>query len=213
MASPLTERQNEALEFVRTYVRENRKPPTFVEIGAALSIRSTNAVSKLVRALVDKGHLRHTPNVARGLALADDDAHGAHPGDAPLLPLLGRVSSDTPSRLRQRPSAYLTVDPSLLARADPDACLVARAGDDGMNSDGIRKGDLVVAHEGSERRSGDIVLAIVGDLALVRRYDYVNGRIHLRPADRRYTVETASPGEPRVYVVGRVLTVIRRLLG
>lgn len=211
MATPLTERQNDALEFVRAYVREHRKPPTFVEIGRAMNIRSTNAVSKLVRALVDKGYLTHTPNVARGLGLATDDPLAGGGADTPLLPVLGRVSSAQPDRLRARPSAYLAVDLSLLGRAEPDACVVARVGDDGMNGDGIRKGDLVVAEDGVAPRNGDLALVVAGETPLVRRYAFANGRAHLRAADRHYSDLTFGPRDPGYLVVGRVLTVIRRI--
>ncbi len=211
MPTPLTERQNEALEFVREHIREQRKPPTFAEIGRALGIRSTNAVSKLVRALVDKGHLAHTPHVAHGISLADTDPLAAGNSAAPLLLVLGRVSSAAPDRLRVRPSAYLTIDPLLLGRADPDACLVARAGDDGMNSDGVRKGDFVVVEETDAVKSGEMALFLVGESLVVRRHHLANERLHLRPADRRYTEETYVPGDPRCHVVGRVLAVVRKV--
>ncbi len=211
MATPLTERQDLALDFFRAYVREHRKPPTLAEIGSAMDIRSTNAVSKLVRALVDKGHLTHTPNVARGLSLADDDPLAGTTG-APLLPILGRVSSAEPDRLRTRPSGYFAADASLTGRADPDACLVGRAGDDGMNGDGVRKGDLVVVEETDAIKSGEMALFLVGEKLVVRRHHLANGRLHLRPADRRYTEETYIPGEPACLVVGRVLAVVRKVV-
>ena len=62
MPEPLTERQNEAYEFILAQVRDHRAVPTLREIGQALGIRSSNAVTKLVRALVAKGYLLHTPH-------------------------------------------------------------------------------------------------------------------------------------------------------
>ena len=64
----LTQRQNAVYEFVRAYVREHGKPPTLKEIGAALSIRSTNGVSKHLHALEQKHYIRRLPNEARGTA-------------------------------------------------------------------------------------------------------------------------------------------------
>lgn len=212
MSTPLTERQNDAIDFIRRYVRAHQKPPTFVEIGAELGIRSTNAVSKLVRALVAKGYLTHTPNVARGLTLAADDPLARSGGNAPLLPILDRASSTTPKRLRERPSAYLALDASLLGRADPEACVVARVGDDGMVGDGIRKGDLAVAEDGVAPRSGDLALVLAGETMLVRRYAFANGRAHLRAADRHYSDISFAPRDPAYLVVGRLLTVIRRVV-
>ena len=70
----LTERQNQVYEHVRAYFREHSKPPTLKEIGDALSIRSTNGVSKHLHALEQKGYIRRLPNEARGIVLTDSAA-------------------------------------------------------------------------------------------------------------------------------------------
>ena len=211
MRSRLTERQNQVLEFVRAYLREHRKPPTYQEIGDALAIRSTNGVRKQLLALEDKGYLRREPRAARGLFLLDDEPDPfALDAGPPTLPVVSRTRSDEPEALRSRPAGSLAVDPRLLGRADPDRCLLARAGDDGMNGDGIRKGDLLLVEETDALSSGSVVAALVGDQLLARRYDFANGRVHLRPADRTYGEETFAPGDPGCHVIGPVLALIRR---
>lgn len=215
MSDALTERQNEAYEFIRAYHRQHRKPPTYTEIAQALSIRSLNAVVKVLRALEAKGYLTRTPNVARGLTLsAPDDPYALDEEAAPQLPVVSRTSSATPETLRKRPAAYLAVDRSLLPRTtDPDTCLVGRAGDDGMNGDGIRKGDLVVVEECTPGalHPNELAAVLVGEAFLVRRVHLLNGRLHLRVADRRYTEETYPPGDPKCHLVGRVTAVLRRV--
>ena len=74
MKARLTERQNQAYEFIRSYLRQHRRPPTLKEIGGALGIRSSNGVFKLLQALEHKGYIRRVPHEARGLSLAEDDA-------------------------------------------------------------------------------------------------------------------------------------------
>ena len=58
MKPRLTARQNEAYEFIRLYMRTQRKPPTLKEIGGNLGIRSSNGVFKLLKALEKKGYIR-----------------------------------------------------------------------------------------------------------------------------------------------------------
>lgn len=214
MRERLTERQNQVYEFVRAYVRERGKPPTLQEIGRALALRSTHAVHKLVAALEKKGYVTKTPNEARGLALvgAGDDAFAFDEGP-PSLPLVSRTSSREPERLRVRPAGYLHVDPRLVDRADPDRCLVGRAGDDGMNGDGIRKGDFLVVEEAepADLRNGEVVCVLLEERLVARRFDAANGRLHFRPADRTYAEEVFAPGDPGCHVVGRVLAVMRKL--
>ena len=208
----LTKRQDDAYEFIRGFLREHRKPPTLQEIGDALGIRSTNGVFKLLKALEAKGHITREPNAARGLRLVDaeDDPFALDDG-LPNLPLISRTASDQPEQLRLRPTRYFALDPYFLGKADPEACLVARAGDDGMNGDGIHKGDFLVVEEMDRRRlrNGDLAAFLVGEALLARRYHFANSRIHLRPADRHYTEETFVPDDPGCYVVGRIVGVVR----
>ena len=216
MKQGLTQRQNEAYEFIRSYMRDHRKPPTLTEIGDALGIASTNGVYKLLQALEKKGYIEREKHAARGLRLVDDE-----PGDpfalsdsVPSLPVVSRTASDRPERLRQRPSGFLTVDDRLLRTArDADACLIGRAGDDGMNGDGIRKGDFLLIEEmpWDDLENGTVAAFLVQELLLARRFHFANGMIHLRPADRHYTEETFPPQDPGCYVIGRVLGLMRML--
>lgn len=213
MKERLTQRQNEGYEFIRRFMREERKPPTLREIGEALGIRSTNGVSKLVRALEKKGYLEREAHAARGLRLVEEerDPFSMNTGP-PELPVVSRTPSDRPEELRKRPSGYLAVDPYLLREArDPDACLVGRAGDDGMNGDGIRKGDFLLIEERPVRElsNGTMAAFLVRSELHARRYYFANGKLHLRPADRTYTEETFPPGDPECHPVGRILGLFR----
>jgi len=210
----LTERQNQAYEFVREFMRTHRKPPTLQEIGSALGIQSTNGVYKLLKALEEKGHIEREPHAARGLRLVDaDDDPFSMDATLPNLPLISRTASDQPARLRDSPRRYLSVDPSLLGRVREDDCLLALAGDDGMNGDGIHKGDLLIIEEvpWQRLRREEIAAFLVGEELRVRRFVFTNDRIHLRPSDRHYTEEMFAPNDPGCHVIGRVIGLMRRL--
>lgn len=214
MKARLTERQNQAYEFIRSYMRTHRKPPTLQEIGAALDIRSSNGVFKLLQALEQKGYIVRKPHEARGLALTESDDPFSLDDALPNLMVVSRTASDQPQLLRSRPSGYLTVDPYFLkGTADVDACLIGRAGDDGMNGAGIRKGDFLIVEEvpWKDLRNGEMAAFLVRDEFHARQFYFANGRIHLRPADRTYTEETFPPDDPSCYVVGRVVGVMRRM--
>ncbi|GIV58653.1 MAG: hypothetical protein KatS3mg042_1566 [Rhodothermaceae bacterium] len=213
MKARLTPRQDETYEFIRTYVRTHRKPPTLQEIAAALGLRSVNAVSKLVRALEQKGYLEREAHAARGLRLVEAEDPYQLDDLAPSLPVVSRTASHEPERLRERPAAYLTVDPYFLRGiSDPDRCLLARAGDDGMNHAGIHKGDLLIVEERPWRdlRGGEVVAVLIEEALLARHFFFANERLHLRPANRLYTEETFAPEDPRCHIVGRVIGLMRR---
>ena len=211
----LTKRQNDVYEHIRAYVREQGKPPTLQNIGDALGIRSTNGVTKHLHALEQKGYIRRIPHEARGIELLDGGADAfAFDSDVPSLPLVSRTDSANPDALRRRPKGFLFTDPLLLDRADEDDCLIGRAGDDGMSDLGIFKGDYLVIEERRWRRldreAGLLVAALTGDLLVARQFTYVNGKIHLRPANRSYPKETYGPRDETCHVIGPILSVMRR---
>lgn len=210
----LTQRQDEAYDFIRDYLREERKPPTLKEIGDALGIRSTNGVYKLLQALEKKGYIEREKHAARSIRLVDDSTRDPLAGDdgMPMLPVVSRTASDQPERLRDRPRRLLSVDDRLLPRrCNPDDCIIGPAGDDGMNGDGILKGDLLLIEEmdWDDIPNGVVAAFLVGEKLQARRFDYANGRLHLRPASRHYTEETYPPDTPECYVIGRVVGLIR----
>jgi repressor LexA len=212
--TPLTQRQNEAYEFIRGYVDQHRKPPTMQEIGDALGIASTNGVYKLLEALEKKGWIEREKHAARGIRLPDEDQDPfGMGGGLPSLPVVSRTPSDQPETLRDRPRGTLSVDDRLLREADdPDACLIAPAGDDGMNGVGIYKGDLLLIEEKdwSDLETGTLVAALLEETLIPREFYFANRRIHLRPEDRHYSEETFPPKHPGCYVIGRLLGLIRR---
>lgn len=211
----LTQRQNDAYEFIRGFMDRHRKPPTMEEIGEALGIASTNGVYKLLQALEKKGWIEREKHAARSIRLVDEDRDPfGMDGGVPRLPLVSRTPSDEPERLRERPRGTLSVDDRLLREAsDPDACLVGQAGDDGMNGAGIRKGDLLLIEEmdRDDLDNGVLVAALVEEQLLPREYYFANRRIHLRPADRHYSEDTFPPKHPGCHIIGRLLGLIRTL--
>ena len=210
----LTERQNQVYEHVRAYFREHSKPPTLKEIGAALSIRSANGVSKHLHALEQKGYIRRLPNEARGIVLTDTGADAfAFDAEVPSLPLVSRTNSAQPETLRRRPRGFLYADPLFLGDGEEDDCLFGRAGDDGMSGLGIFKGDyLVIEEKRWQRLDNDaVVAALVGDLLLVRTFTFSEGRLTLRPDNKSYAQESYGPRDPGCHVIGPVLSVMRKL--
>jgi repressor LexA len=192
----LTQRQNEAYEFIRGYMDRNNKPPTLQEIGDALDISSTNGVYKLLQTLEKKGWIERTKHEARGIQLteAEQDPLGMS-GGLPSLPIVSRTPSDQPDQLRDRPTGTLSVDDRLLRGArDPQACLLGRAGDDGMNGRGIHKGDLLLIEEmdWDDLENGTLVGALMGGQLLPREFHFANRKLHLRPADRHYAEKVSS---------------------
>lgn len=68
---PITERQKAVLDFIKAFIGEHGYPPTSVEISNHYGFRSVNAGKQYVDALVRRGYLAITPNIARGLKVIE----------------------------------------------------------------------------------------------------------------------------------------------
>ncbi|MDX1439497.1 MAG: S24 family peptidase, partial [Rubricoccaceae bacterium] len=209
----LTERQNQVYEYLRTFIRENQKPPTYQEIAKDLALASTNAVYKLVCALEEKGYITRTPRVARGISLARSDDPFVLTETPPILPFAGNATSAHPERLHSRLRGAMITDPRLLGSAKAEECMVVVSGDDGMHGIGIRKGDFLVVEETTWQRllNGELIAALVGEQLVARWFDFAQSRFHLKASDRTYRDESYAIDSTECHVVGRVLGVMRKL--
>jgi repressor LexA len=212
--TPLTQRQDEAYEYIRSYIEQERRPPTLQEIGDALGIASTNAVYKLLSALESKGWIEREKHAARSIRLVDDDTDPFGFDDGmPELPVVEEAVSDQPETIRAQSRRTFSVDRRLLKRASEEDCLVARSGDDGMNGAGIYKGDLLVVEEmpWEDLANGTVAAFLLRERLVARTFRFANNHIHLRPEDRHYSEDTFPPRDPGCYVIGRVVSVMRVL--
>ena len=69
----LTPRQEEILEYIKKYSKENRMPPTVREIGNHFDISSTNGVRSILAALIKKGYINRSPRLSRGIEILNTD--------------------------------------------------------------------------------------------------------------------------------------------
>ncbi len=211
----LTERENQVFEFIRAHLRDAGRPPTLAEIGRHLGLRSSNSVHKLLVALEARGKIARVRHEPRGITLLDDDTSARRFDDGPPSVFFPRtVSSVAAQAPLPRGRVPVIVDPRLLPRGiDLDTCIAVLVGDDGMNGDGIRKGDIVIVEETAwaDVPRGASVAAFLDDRAVVRRLDLANGALHLRASDRTYRDESFAPTDAGCYVVGIVRALLRTL--
>jgi repressor LexA len=210
MRPRLTERQAQVYDFVRDHLRKEGRPPTLIEIGRALALRSTNGVHRLVSILVDKGYLVRTPLASRGLALPADDPL-APQASSSRLPLASRASSRDPTRVRPRFGREILVDPVLLGGARLEECLVAPAGDDAMIDEAIRKGDFLVVQQQAiaALRAGDLVAVLYEQMFVARRLEAAGSRLVVSTSGPAPTADVIVPPDPSRHVVGAVRGMIR----
>jgi repressor LexA len=213
IATPmLTTRQQEIWQFLVEYVDGHGYPPTVREIGDAVGLASPSTVHAHLANLERAGLLRRDPTKPRAIELVgrrrqDEPARTTARPDA--LPLVGRIAAGSPLLAEEAIEDKIAVPEPLGRNAD----FLLRVAGDSMVEAGILDGDIVVVRRQDDARTGEIVVALVGDdetadEATVKTFHREpGGRIRLQPENS--ALEPLYPDH--VQILGKVTGVFRSL--
>ena len=197
----LTGRQRQILDYLVREVRDKGYAPSVREIGVALGLRSPSTVHQHLMALENKGCIKRHGDRMRALEVMDKSL--VQQGDGVVLPLVGKVSAGQPTLAEQHVDAYVGVPPSLFG--DVRGCFLLRVRGDSMVGAGILPGDLVIVRPQTHAAVRDIVVALVGEDATVKRLAATGETPVLLPENPAY-----QPIRDEFQVVGRVMGVLRQ---
>jgi repressor LexA len=198
----LTKRQQEIFDYVKRYAREHGYPPTVRDIGKAIGLTSSSTVHAHLANLEKLGLLRRDPTKPRAIEVLADKAKAA--AAPPGLPLVGQVAAGQPVLAEENIEEYVAVPP---IAGGEEGHFVLRVKGDSMKDVGIYEGDHVVVRQQETARNGEIVVALVGDEATVKRFFRERDHVRLQPEND--AVEAIRSRD--VQVLGRVVGVFRRL--
>lgn len=208
----LSSRQSEILRMIEKSLLVQGYPPTVREIGQAVGLSSPASVQNHLTALEEKGYIRRGAAKRRAIevvsgrlgALPTDGAHARGQDTSAWLPLVGRVAAGAPLLADENVDESVQV-PGFLANGDE--CFVLRVRGSSMINAGILDGDLVVVRHQESAENGDIVVALLGDDATLKRFFKEQGHVRLQPEND--AMEPIVTRDPRI--LGKVTGVMRRV--
>lgn len=194
----LTSRQEQVLQLIKTYAEETGYPPTRAEIARILGYKSPNAAEEHIKALAKKGAIEIVPGASRGIRLVDTTEDEG-------IPIVGRVAAGNPILAQEHIEDYCNIPPNFFS---PSADYLLRVNGMSMKDAGILDGDLLAVHRTDQVRSGQIVVARIGEEVTVKRYKRTGNRsqvelwpensdfdvIHVDLADQEFSIEGLSVG-------------------
>ncbi|MDX6632023.1 MAG: repressor LexA [Solirubrobacterales bacterium] len=196
----LTKRQKEIFEFIRSYAGKFGYPPTVREIGKAVGLSSSSTVHAHLANLEKLGLLRRDPSKPRAVELLIDKARKAVRG--PGLPLVGAVSAGPGMLAEENIEDHVEV-PAAIGGEDAD--YVLRVSGESMKDAGILDGDYVVVRKAEQASNGEIVVALLGEDATVKRFFRERDHIRLQPENASMKPIISTEAE----VIGKVVGVFR----
>jgi repressor LexA len=201
----LTKRQQEIFDFIKRHSAKYGYPPTVRDIGAAVGLASSSTVHAHLANLEKLGLLRRDPSKPRAIELLDRALEQVKSVVRPDgLPLVGHVAAGSPVLAEENIEVYVEL-PDIAGGDDGE--FVLRVKGDSMQNAGILDGDHVTVRKQETAKNGEIVVALVGEEATVKRYFKERDHIRLQPEnDAHEPIRTRD-----AQILGRVVGLCRRV--
>ncbi len=204
----LTKRQQEIFDFIKRYSAKYGYPPTVRDIGKAVGLASSSTVHAHLANLEKLGLLRRDPTKPRAIELLDRVSESVVDNVRSLvgrqgLPLVGSVAAGQPVLAEENIEEYVQVPE--VAGGGGTGEYVLRVRGESMIDAGILEGDYVVVRPQETARDGEIIVALVGEEATVKRFFREPDHIRLQPENA--TMEPILSKD--VQVMGRVVGLFR----
>ena len=200
---PLTPRQQEVLDLIKSTMTDTGMPPTRAEIARELGFRSANAAEEHLKALAKKGVIDILPGTSRGIKLnipLDDEA------EEEGLPLIGRVAAGEPILAQEHVEMHYKVDPALF---HPKADFLLRVNGMSMKEIGILDGDLLAVHRTTAVHNGQVVVARVDEDVTVKRLEKRGREVLLHAENEEFSPIKVDLANQPFNIEGIAVGVIR----
>ena len=186
----LTKRQQEIFDFIKRYSARHGYPPTVRDIGKAVGLASSSTVHQHLANLERIGLLKRDPSKPRAIELLDRAVAEVRRVVRPDgLPLLGAVAAGQPMLAEENIEEYVSVPP---AAGGGEGAYLLRVRGESMKNVGIIEGDLVVVRPQETAADGEIVVALVGEEATVKRYFRESTTCACSPRTTRWSRSAAA---------------------
>lgn len=198
----LTAKQRQIYDFLAKTIREKGYAPSILEIGAKFKIASTHGVFRHLQALQKKGYIRRVGK--RAIELLTPLGRPLFP-DARELPILGRIAAGKPLLAEENIEGFLAV-PYEIARGKELFALKVKG--DSMIEEGILEGDCVIVKRQESAENGEIIAALIGAEATLKRFYRKGDTVTLKPSNKNYDPVVLHRGEFRI--LGKVVGLVRK---
>ena len=190
-----TQMTDRIYEYLQTVIPEQGYAPSVREICEAVGLKSPSTVHFHLKRLQERGLIEKGDFKGRAIVLTE-------PREKHRIPILGDVAAGTPILAQECIDDYLTFD----CGGREDEYFALRVRGESMLNAGILPDDLVVVRRQQTAVNGEIVVALLGDEATVKRLSRRNGEVWLLPENDDYQPIDGTEAQ----VLGRVTAVVRQ---
>ena len=212
----LGERHQRILDFIASYQREHKHPPSIREIGEHCAISSTSVVNYYLDQLEKSGHIERDRKISRGMRLTGNTPLG----DMLRVPVLGVIQAGEPIPVPSNadfgsftPEDSVEVATSLMPAKEKGKELFAlHVQGDSMIDAMINDGDIVILKPTQDARNGEMVAVWLSDRneTTLKYYYKEKDGYRLQPANPTMKPIMLKKTEA-LEIKGKVVMVIRKV--
>ena len=199
-SAKLSDKQLEIFEYIQSFTRERGFPPSVREIGEAVGLRSPSTVHAHLKTLDRAGYITRDGHKMRAIRMA-----GSEQAEEKWrsIPVLGRVTAGAPILAVEDIEGYIQFD---TGHSGGEFFALRVRGDSMMNA-GILDGDTIVVRRQNSAEHREIVVALLGEEATVKRLYQQDGAYWLMPENDAYAPISAVGAQ----ILGKVVGLYRDL--
>ena len=190
---PLTEKQQKMLDFLKERIRTG-VPPTVREICKAADIKSTSTAHAYLQKLEDAGYISREGGLTRSIRMPSEAVS--------RVPLVGKVTAGLPILAVEEVEDYV---PYSGGGYPAEELFALRVSGTSMINAGILDRDVVIVQRTNVAQNGDVVVALIGDEATVKRIYWEDGHVRLQPENDAFEPIIVK----EAIVLGKVISLVR----
>lgn len=211
----LGERHQRILDFIASYQREHKHPPSIREIGEYCDISSTSVVNYYLDQLEKSGHIERDRKISRGMRLTGNTPLG----DMLRVPMAGVIQAGEPIPIPASDFSTFTAEDSvevamsLMPTKEKGKDLFAlKVQGESMIDAMINDGDIVILKPAQDARNGEMVAVWLSDRneTTLKYYYKEKDGYRLQPANPTMKPIMIKKSEP-LEIKGKVVMVIRKV--
>ena len=181
--------------YVRNYIHENAMSPSVRDICTGSGLKSTSSVHTYLKKLDAMGKIEYRPGMRRAIIIKDNDS------SRPIADsCIGKITAGVPIYAHEDESESFYVDRSVIGSSE---CFLLKVSGSSMIGAHICDGDYLIIRRQNSCDEGDIVAALIGDEATVKRFGKMNGVPYLFPENDFYSPIPFNTAECKI--LGKVV--------
>ncbi len=204
----LSPRQRKILDFIIGELHTKGYPPSVREIAEAVDLRSPSTVHSHLNTLEELGYIRKDPTKPRAIEVLVGEFSSNRPQKEMVhIPLVGKVTAGVPILAVENIEDFFPLPLDYIRGNKNQTLFMLQIEGNSMIEAGILNGDYVIVRKQAHADNSDIVVALLGDEATVKRFYKEEDHFRLQPEN--------STMEPilvkQLQILGKVIGVYRNI--